>query len=485
MKKILPLLGVFALIRLCMIPLFELFPQEAYYFFYSQNPSLSYFDHPPMVALLIGLSTTLLGKSIWGIRLGALAYTFLTQVLFYKTARLLLDEKSSQRITIVMAATVMVSTLSLISTPDVALVLTWCGTLYALIQAIFKQKKSFWIVAGILMGLAFDSKYTGAALQIGLVLFLISSKTYRKLLLTPYPYIALVLAQVIMAPVYIWNIQHDWASFAFQSTTHTKSSLAFRPRYLLELIATQSALIGLPLLILFFKWIGTTTKQIIKTFNLYIVFTEEQLFLVMFFVPLFLGFFALSFTMLVKPNWILPAYLTGMILVAPILSHGFIKAQIAFVAVLHVLAIVYLATLFYPIKSDDTCIGWKALGERVDRELTVAPDQFVFSADDYKTAAELRFYTKREIFSENILGNPALHFDFIGTDTDSLIGKDALFIDSDPHLRTKGKKGSVDPLVEQKFRSVEELEPLIVTNRFGIQRVFHLYRCHGYRGAKA
>lgn len=485
MKKLLPILGLFALIRLGLIPLFELFPQEAYYFFYSQNPSLSYFDHPPMVALLIGLSTSLLGPSVWGIRLGALVYTFLTQILFYKTARLLLDEQSSQRITLIMAATIMVSTLSLISTPDVALVLTWCGTLYALVQAIFKDRKVFWILAGICMGLAFDSKYTGAALQIGLLLFLVTSTTYRKLLLTPYPYLSLVLAQLVMAPVYIWNMQHDWASFAFQSTTHTKSALSFRPQYLLALLATQAALVGPPLLVLFFRWIGATTSQMVRSRRPLMVLTEQQLFLVLFFVPLFLGFFALSLTSLVKPNWIMPAYLSGMILVAPMLSERFMKAQVAFVVVLHLLAIVYLGTLFYPIKSDDTCIGWKALGERVEQELTVQPELFVFAADGYKTSAELRFYTGREIFSENILGNPALHFDFIGTDTDALIGRDALFIDSDPHLSTQGKKGSVEPLVEQKFNSVEELDPLIVTNRFGIQRIFHLYRCRGYLGAKA
>ena len=37
-----------ALARACVLPAFELVPQEAYYAYYAGHPALSYFDHPPL-----------------------------------------------------------------------------------------------------------------------------------------------------------------------------------------------------------------------------------------------------------------------------------------------------------------------------------------------------------------------------------------------------------------------------------------------------
>ena len=470
-----------------MIPLFELFPQEAYYFMYAQHPALSYFDHPPMVAVFISIMTTILGKSVFGLRFGALLVTFISQVLFYKTARLLYDKKISQRITLVMASSLLISNISLIFTPDVPLLLTWTGVLYALIQAIFKEKKYFWIIAGVFMGLAFDSKYTGAATQMGLVAFLILSKNHRKLLLTPYPYLALLTAHLVMLPVYIWNGQNDWVSFAFQSTTHTgPSSLKFKPQFLVALVATQTALVGLPLLILLFKWTGTTIQKmatrIKKPLTFFSALSDSELFLTLFFIPLFLGFFMLSFTTLVKPNWITPAYLAGMLLVAPLLSKKFMKWQFIFVGVLHIVAVIYLVTMFYPIKSDDTCIGWKDLGHYVEQYATHTPEIFIFSTDGYKTSAELRFYTNISVYSKEIIGKPALQFDYIGTNINSLIGKDALYIDSSPRNLSPQKRETINSDVSGKFDSTVQLNPIIIENKFGIQRVFHIYHCYNYLG---
>src|SRR3954466_830296 len=61
------------LLRFAFAPTFELFPQEAYYFLYSQHLALSYFDHPPVLALVLRLFTDLLGKSELSLRLPPLA----------------------------------------------------------------------------------------------------------------------------------------------------------------------------------------------------------------------------------------------------------------------------------------------------------------------------------------------------------------------------------------------------------------------------
>ena len=47
------------------------------------------------------------------------------------------------------------------------------------------------------------------------------------------------LAAVLASPIVWWNAQHDWASFAFQSTRRAEGMEHWRPRYLGVLIASQ------------------------------------------------------------------------------------------------------------------------------------------------------------------------------------------------------------------------------------------------------
>ncbi len=60
---------------------------EAYYFLYTQHPALSYFDHPPLVALTTGFGPWLTGEvSQFTIRLGSLILHTGALVLLYLTS---------------------------------------------------------------------------------------------------------------------------------------------------------------------------------------------------------------------------------------------------------------------------------------------------------------------------------------------------------------------------------------------------------------
>ena len=65
----------------------ELLPEEAYYWTYSQNPALSYFDHPPMVAWIIRSGTAIFGNSEFGVRFGNLMLSFGSLVLIFCYSR--------------------------------------------------------------------------------------------------------------------------------------------------------------------------------------------------------------------------------------------------------------------------------------------------------------------------------------------------------------------------------------------------------------
>lgn len=46
---------------------------EAYYWMWGQHPGLSYFDHPPFHAWLLGISDFVFGRSLFGLRWMTLA----------------------------------------------------------------------------------------------------------------------------------------------------------------------------------------------------------------------------------------------------------------------------------------------------------------------------------------------------------------------------------------------------------------------------
>ena len=62
------LLGGSLLLNLLQASFTELLYDEAYYWYYAQNPAWGYFDHPPMVAWMIALGGLFL-KGELGVRL--------------------------------------------------------------------------------------------------------------------------------------------------------------------------------------------------------------------------------------------------------------------------------------------------------------------------------------------------------------------------------------------------------------------------------
>ena len=138
-------------------------------------------------------------------------------------------------------------------------------SLISLYKAIFNNQKWHWILAGVFMGLAFDSKYTALLLQIGLLAFLVFSNPYRKLLISPWLWFSLVISVLITFPVWWWNYQNEFASFAFQGSNRTVVISEFKiyPEYFFGAIGHQLLLL-IP--VLFAVFITFTFKYIKRAF---------------------------------------------------------------------------------------------------------------------------------------------------------------------------------------------------------------------------
>jgi len=429
------------------------------------------------------LSSEIFGQSVFIVKLTDFLITSTTLFGFYKLADIILSKGKAEKAIILLVSTIFISILSLNSTPDVPLLLFWTLSLLFLYKAIFLQQKWFWIFAGIAMGLAFNSKYTALLLQFGLIGFLIFSNNYRKLLLSPWLWLCIFISVSITFPVWYWNYQNDFASFAFQSSERTSSITEFKfyPQFLFGAIGHQLLLV-LP--IVFLSFIIFTFKYIKRLVTKFKLPNDKTLFLFAFFVPTFLGFMIITPIYWVKLNWLMPSYISGVMLASLFISKKQVKIHLIFSILFHLLLVIEVLFYSIPIKSDDTWVGWEKLAHKTLEIKKQHPVDFIFSDDNYKTSACLNFYLNEKIYAQNIIDKPALHFDYLGDDLTSLVNKNALFIDSDKRFKNKKKKGKHPDVLNKYFNSVIELEPIIITLNSRDVRKFWIYYCTNYQPLK-
>ena len=152
-----------------------------------------------------------------------------------------------------------------------------------------------------------------------------------------------------------------------------------------------------------------------------------------------------------------------------------------FALVLHVVLAIEIAFYPVPIRSDDTWFGWQPFAREVAQVRQRYPDAFIFSCDDYKTAAMLNFYLPEMVYSRNVVGERALQFDFIGTNLQILAGRDAIYIDSNPRFDSLGNEAARIPdSYKSRFDRIESLQPILVSNHGRVLRKWSVFLCKNY-----
>ena len=208
----------------------ELMPEETYYWNYSRHLDIGYLDHPPMVAWLIRAATALFGQTEFGVRAAALCCGAVTSVFVYKLARNLFGEAAALAALLLTQALPYFFLSGLLMTPDAVMVAAWAASLYFLERALLGGQSRAWLLAGVCLGIGMISKYSIALLGAAAAAFMLWDRESRRWWRRPEPYLAALLALAVFCPVIIWNSQHEWASFAFQ----TSRRLAEKPQFALH-----------------------------------------------------------------------------------------------------------------------------------------------------------------------------------------------------------------------------------------------------------
>ncbi len=233
------------LLRLIYFGLAQLIPDETYYWQYAQHMDLSFYDHPPMVAWLIWLGTSILGHNEFGVRIGAILCGFIAMGYLYAFAQNLYDKSTAMRTVLLFSILPLGFASGTLMTPDAPLVAAWIATLYYMERALISGRTTAWLGMSIVFGVGLLSKYTLGLLGIAALLFIILDPMARRWLKHPHPYLAATLALLLFSPVIIWNSQNDWASFAFQSTRLLDDGFNFSVHNLIVYMMIMLTPIGL------------------------------------------------------------------------------------------------------------------------------------------------------------------------------------------------------------------------------------------------
>jgi len=153
---------------------------EAYFILWGRSPDLGYYDHPPMVGWLLA-PLAALGDAAWLLRLPALLVPPLVALMVRWALRgRLAGEKAGDADTADLAALAVllmpVNVWNVLITTDTPLVLFSVAALLVFARAAETDSKRLFLASGILLGLAFLSKYFAVLLGLAFLIWAIVSK---------------------------------------------------------------------------------------------------------------------------------------------------------------------------------------------------------------------------------------------------------------------------------------------------------------------
>ncbi|SIN79750.1 Dolichyl-phosphate-mannose-protein mannosyltransferase [Singulisphaera sp. GP187] len=282
---------------------------EAYHYLFATHHDWSYFDHPPMLALVERLGIVLSGGVVSPFRL-RLGFILLFAGSTWLMARLT-ERFYGPRAGFLAALALNLTAYHSVAAgafvlPDGPLLFFWLLTLDRLAVAIDSGGRlGPWLGVGVAWGAAMLSKYHAVFLPVGTFLYFLLEPTARHWLRRAGPYVATAIGLALFSPVIWWNATHGWASFAFQGA-RALGGLRFRPDTL------GAAVLGQALYL--FPWVWLALVSILirngrRFFSPSETAPADRFLLCQAIVPLSI-FMAVACTRSVLPHWTLVGFLS-------------------------------------------------------------------------------------------------------------------------------------------------------------------------------
>lgn len=249
------LIGVAFVVHALLAVIVGLSYDETYVVVMARHLSAGYADHPPLTMWLVGIATWLSGgESDLAVRLPTMLLFAGTTWFVYRLGALLIDETAGLYGAIALNMCPLIGVyIGTFAVTDGPMLFGFTGAALYVATAIGSTDRRAawlsWCLAGLLLGFAMLSKFSAVLLPVGVGLFLVTSVRHRFWLWHPAPYVAALIAGLMVTPVIGWNAEHGWVAFVFQGSRAAWNG-SIRPDRMLEYLSIQT------LAILPWIWLG-------------------------------------------------------------------------------------------------------------------------------------------------------------------------------------------------------------------------------------
>lgn len=265
---------------------------------------------------------------------------------------------------------------SIIITPDIPVIFFWSFAMWAFVCALNSRNIKDYFILGLALGLGFCSKYHIVLFLPCLFAYLTFEKQWSKVHLKGV-LVTLFAGLLFCAPVIIWNIQNDFASFEFQ-IKHGLEESTYQIDWTLSYILGQ-------ILILF----PTIIYLAYKASKL------PQARLLVYFAWIPLVFFLLtSFRALVEANWPIIAY-PSLIALACLYGPSKTQQRIYF-GVFGAAITIVIATIFIPsLRSINEKVSEPYHLQKIAEEVSTLENVY---GSSYQISSSLWYFSKNPVY---------------------------------------------------------------------------------------
>ena len=302
------LVGVVTALRLAVLALTptDLFYDEAQYWAWGRGFAWGYFSKPPLIAWVIGSTTSLAGSdSTFWVRVAAPPFHGATALILAEWMGRIHRPAALWVAAVYLAMPVLVIGSWMIST-DTIMAPFLAAALWSWWQALETRKWQFGALAGALAGIAVLAKYAGAYFWLSVAIAAI----WPGLRPAPRALGAALLAFLItIAPNLLWNVQNGLVTLSHTAdNARMGSGLAMDVYSLLEFLASQAFVIGPVFAVL---WLGAVRRS----------HSRIETYLLAASVPILALVAFQAFTAKANANWAFAAYPAAAALVGLRLSR--------------------------------------------------------------------------------------------------------------------------------------------------------------------
>jgi 4-amino-4-deoxy-L-arabinose transferase-like glycosyltransferase len=426
-KRVWLLIIIASVVRLVFAASTGLSADEVYYWSFALKPQWSYFDHPPMVAWLIRITTiNMLAHSEVFVRLGAVVCSAICTWLVFKIAAYIANEKAGWLAALLYTACIYSGvTIGTSILPDSPEMVFWFLGLFMLIKISRLSPENskanvLWGFFGLVAGLSILCKEHGAFLWFGAFLYVVL--TDRAWLKSKSVYMAVIITIIVVSPVMVWNIQHNFIGYKFHSSRITFEN-GIHIWYFFKALLSEIAIVN-PIvfyLIIFSLVLALQGKLSAERKEIKIILFCS--------IPLIVSVLIISIFHEIFAHWPGPGYASLLILPAIRLGTivkgtkvpGIIKGAIVYMIVIalsQTLIVNYLPGTLSAQKdglktgADDLSVdmfGWQSAGKAIDslykQDVTnnLMPKNSPLIATNWDTAALLQFYVADKT-NQEVLG---------------------------------------------------------------------------------